>query len=73
MATKRRTVERNTHESVFPKSIQNMIRRSYLRGESSLEAAERINSSALAAKLDVNLSQRQVAAAYAWITMKETR
>jgi len=61
------------HKSVFPKCIQNMIQRSYLRGESSAEAANRINSSATAGRLSINLSTAQVAAAYAWITMRETR
>lgn len=61
------------HKSVFPKCIHNMIQRAYVRGENSAQAAERINSSAIADKLDITLSTAQVAAAYAWITMRETR
>ena len=56
--------------SKFPKSIQNMIARAYNRDERASVAAARINSSATASKLGLNLSTQQVAAAYAWITMR---
>ena len=63
MATAKRT-------SRFPKAIHNMILNGYLRNEHSNDCATRINRSATAKKLNVNLSTRQVAAVYAWITMK---
>lgn len=63
----------STRRSTFPRSIQNMIQRAYLRGENSRQAAERINDTRLAQRLGLDLTQHQVAAAYAWITMRETK
>lgn len=62
-----------TSRSKFPKSIQNMIQRAYLRGENSHQAANRINETALADRLGVELTAAQVAAAYAWITMRNVK
>jgi hypothetical protein len=62
-----------TSKSKFPKSIQNMIQRAYLRGETSHQAASRINETTLASRLGVELSPAQVAAAFAWITMRSAR
>ena len=56
--------------SRFPKCIQNMIRKAHERGLSSAEAAEHINSSATAKKLDLEVTTASVASAYAWITMR---
>jgi hypothetical protein len=60
-----------TSKSKFPKAIQAMIKRAYDRGEKAHTAATRINQSSTAKKLSLELSTQQVAAAYAWITMRK--
>ena len=60
----------STRKSVFPKSIHNMIASAYKRNEKASHAADRISKSATAKKLSFSLSTQQVAAAYAWITMR---
>lgn len=60
----------NKTRSKFPRSIQNMITRGYHRGDHSSVTAERINQSSIASRLNLQLSTAQVAAVYAWITMR---
>lgn len=68
MAARKNTKRART--SVFPKTIQNMISRAYANNERASHAAARINNTATAHKLGLTLSTAQVAAAYAWITMR---
>ena len=56
--------------SVFPTSIQKMIEKAYDRQVHASDCALKINGSKTAEKRGVSLSTRQVAAAYAWITMR---
>ena len=56
--------------SKFPTSINNMIERAYDRDVHASDCADRINNSRTAERLGLTLTTRQVAAAYAWITMR---
>jgi hypothetical protein len=62
-----------TNRSRLPKCISNMISTSYKRDESSATTAARINSSATAKKVGVRLTTPQVAAHFAWITMRNRK
>jgi len=59
--------------SRFPKCIQNMILNAYERNLSSAEAAEHINASATAQKLDIEVTPASVASAFAWITIRNNQ
>ena len=60
-------------KSRFPKCIQNMIQKAYERSLTSAEAAEHINASATARKLDIEVTPASVASAFAWITMRSNQ
>ena len=57
-------------KSVFPRTIKNMIRRGWVRGDRAVELTQRINTSRTARKLEVRYSTQQIAAGPAWITMQ---
>lgn len=57
-------------KSVFPKRIKSMIETGYSRGENARQITKRINSSKTAKSLKVEYRPQQVAAAMAWITIR---
>lgn len=61
---------RKQRASHIPGCIRRMIKSGYDRGETSKECARRINASNIARKFKVKVNAAQIAAAFAWITMR---
>lgn len=58
---RQRTVKPNEPKSIYPKAIQNMLRKAHAKGMSSKTIARNINESKMAQKLGVQYRYRQIA------------
>lgn len=58
-------------KSKIPTKIKSMVETGYRKNLTSKQITDRINKSATAKKLNVELSRAQVAALMAWCTMRK--
>lgn len=59
--TQRRAKKTIEPKSIYPKSIQQMLRKAHAKGLKSKQVARKINESKMAMKLGVSYTHRQIA------------